>query len=523
VCSCMWCVLMGKRVLLVQPPILYWRWFNVAPTLPHLLSVASFVKQHGFDVKMVDMQLASRPSADAVPVYFKNLSDFVHISERVLTSYKYDVLGVSCWTSLHYVPSLLLGLVSRAINPDTVSVVGGYHPSALPADFVKAIKDIQVKILESEQGVIDIPHKLVGFLEEAQKSSQYIFDYAVKGEGEKALLKVCREDGDTLKKAKQRTIVLQGEPIDNLDTIECDYSLLNEEYDAAPGSRKQELYSKTFPMHLSRGCPYDCEFCIEKSKGPSHWRAVTPSKAAKMVREVINEFNPGRIQFMDPCFGANDEWRRRFIALLGQEENHGTVYWCETAVNCTSVEDLKEFSRLPFEVDFGVESASAQMLLLMRKTRDPVWFINHHRKLVENCVRLSIPSTSFFVWGFPGETKETLRETLSYQNDMLKVAERHPHIDPAGQDFRLAPGSDVYNKMDQYSERFGTVFRCPDWWTYVSMNLDVLATSVDPSGDLTLEEKGKILNSELVPNLNRITAQRLRDYMYVSAKSKVPV
>jgi radical SAM superfamily enzyme YgiQ (UPF0313 family) len=509
---------MGKQVLLVQPPILYWRWSNVAPTLPHLLSIASFIKQHGFDVDLVDMQLASKPSTDLSPIYLKTLSDFVQTSERILTSYKYDVLGVSCWTSLHYVPSLLLGLISRAINPDSTSVVGGYHPSALPADFVKAMKDIQVKILDSEQAVIDIPSKLVGFFEEAQKSREIIFDYAVKGEGERALLKVCMEDGVTLKKKRQRTVVLQGEPMDNLDAIEYDYSLLYEDYDAGLGTRKKELYSKTFPMHLSRGCPFDCEFCIEKSKGPSHWRAVTPSKAVNMIRNIIKEFNPERIQFMDPCFGANGEWRRKLIALLDQEYNGSTTYWCETAVNCTSIEDLREFSRLPFEVDFGVESASAQILHLMRKTPDPAWFIGHHKKLVETCTKLSIPSTSFFVWGFPGETKETLRETLSYQNDMLRIAERNPHIDPAGQDFRLAPGSDVYNKMSYYSERFGTVFRCTDWWTYVSMNLDELATAVDPSRDLSLEERREIFNNEFAANQVRVVAQKLRDYMYLSAR-----
>jgi hypothetical protein len=101
---------------------------------------------------------------------------------------------------------------------------------------------------------------------------------------------------------------------------------------------------------------------------------------------------------------------------------------------------------------------------------------------------------------------------------MLRIAETHPYIDSAGQDFRLAPGSDVYNKMGHYSRRFGTVFRCPDWWTYVSPNLDGLATAVDPSKDLTFEEKREIYGKELAPNLSHVIAQKLRDYMCLSAK-----
>jgi hypothetical protein len=101
---------------------------------------------------------------------------------------------------------------------------------------------------------------------------------------------------------------------------------------------------------------------------------------------------------------------------------------------------------------------------------------------------------------------------------MLSIAEKCPYIDSAGQDFRLAPGSDVYNKMSHYSERFGTVFRCPDWWTYISTNLDGLATAVDPSKDLTLEEKREICNSELAPTMSHVAAQKLRDYMCYSAK-----
>jgi radical SAM superfamily enzyme YgiQ (UPF0313 family) len=491
----------------------------VAGMLPHLLSIASYVKQHGFDVSMFDMQLARNSSASDGPIYFKALANLTEIAERILTRFKYDVLGVSCWTSLHYVPAILLGMISKAINPDSLTVVGGYHASTMPSDFTKPFSEIKIKIQDSEENEIRIPDKLVSHVEEVQQKSRNAFDYIVKGEGEKAFLQICRENEEAPRKTRQMPIVWTGEPLDSLDMVEWDYSLLTDACDTAPNDLGKEIYSRTFPLHLSRSCPYDCEFCIEKSKGTHHWRAVSPKRAIGMIREVVERFNPKRIQFMDVCFGANGEWRRKFTDLLAREDNDNTMYWCETAVNCTSVEDLKGFSKMSFEVDFGVESASAEMLLLMRKTRDPAWFIDHHRKIIENCVKLCVPSTSFFVFGFPGETKETLIETLNYQKGMLRIAEKYPYIDPSGQDFCLAPGSDVYDKMSYYSENFGTVFRCPDWWTYLSRDLDALATAVDPSKDLTLEEKRETYDRELGSSLVYIRAQELRDYMYLSAKS----
>jgi radical SAM superfamily enzyme YgiQ (UPF0313 family) len=243
-----------------------------------------------------------------------------------------------------------------------------------------------------------------------------------------------------------------------------------------------------------------------------------------MIRGIVKKFGPRFILFTDPCFGVNREWKREFLDLLAQELGKDVNYWCETNVSLTSREDLKEFSKLPFAVDFGVESASGEILTLMNKTADPTGFLDQHKKLVNACTELSIPSQSYFIWGFPGETKLTLKETLRYQSALLRIAERHHYIEVAGQFFFLAPGSHVHQNMAYYSERFGTVFRVRDWWRYVSKNLRMLATSVDPSSSLTFEEENEIASDEFLESWNRILNSKMHHYKWISAElsSNVP-
>nr|MDO8134428.1 radical SAM protein [Candidatus Njordarchaeum guaymaensis] len=510
---------MARQVLLVQPPVLYSTWGdNIRPA--HLVPIASFIRQHGFDTRVVDMRSnGTFRGRRSISKHFVTLNEFVADCEQLLNYYQYDLLGVSCWTSLEYVPSLLLGLISKVVNPDAVTVVGGYHASTLPTDFLRSVKKTRFKIPASERSAINVPDRLVEFMAEGQKQRN-AFDYIVRGEGETALLKISREGESNKRREEHGSRVVAGEPLEDINDIDYDYSILLDENDGNSSGETvgYGIYYEAFPIHVSRSCPFNCRFCVEKSKASLHWRALTPSKGVNIIKGIVEEFNPRFVLFTDPCFGVNREWKRKFLVLLAQEVGKDVNYWCETNVNVTSKEDLKEFSKLPFAVDFGVESGSSEILQLMNKTTDPPRFLSRHKKLVEACTELSIPSKSYFIWGFPGETKQTLRETLKYQNVMLRIAEKHHHIEVAGQFFFLAPGSDVYENMTHYSDRYGTVFRVRDWWRYVTRNLRMLASSVDPSSDLSLEEENEIVSDEFMEGLNRIHNDKMHHYRWISAK-----
>ncbi|WXG46435.1 MAG: radical SAM protein [Candidatus Atabeyarchaeum deiterrae] len=506
---------MGRKVLLVQPPVLYSTWGEY--TKPsYLVPLASFIKQNGFDVRILDLQ----PNGSEAGKLFKTMKEFIDDCENTLNRYDYDILGVSCWTSQHYVPSVLLGLISRVMNPDAINLVGGYHPSILPSDFLKSTRNLRFKIHSSESDLIDIPARLTEFITEAGRHSP-VLDYIICGEGEVPLLQICRDEDVEKGKNRKRTRVITGESMEDLNEIDYDYSLLLDDSDGGIESPKTGLgcLCEGIPVYLSRGCPFNCWFCTEKSKGSKSWRSLTPSKSVQIIKNIIDKFNPPFILFADACFGANREWKTKFLDQLVQERNNNTRYWCETSVNCTSREDLKGFSKLPFEIAFGVESGSPKMLDLMNKTTDPDSYLNQHRKLIDACIELSIPAGSYFIWGFPGETEQTLGETLRYQNSLLRIGEDHPYIDVAGQFFCLFPGSHVYENMEYYSKEFGAVFRVQDWWKYITRDFRKMASQVDPSRALSLAEETEMVSYEFMIDWNRLNWNRARRYRWASAKS----
>ena len=80
-------------------------------------------------------------------------------------------------------------------------------------------------------------------------------------------------------------------------------------------------------ISLSRGCPYNCSYCIEenlaKGKNIKRWRAYTPKRAVKETYTLVNYGLKHDIRiygFLDPCFGFNKNWLNKFLNLYEADE-----------------------------------------------------------------------------------------------------------------------------------------------------------------------------------------------------------
>ena len=54
------------------------------------------------------------------------------------------LVGISCWTSMHYLGALAVAGRVRALRPDLPIVVGGHHATAAPDDFDERVCDVVV-------------------------------------------------------------------------------------------------------------------------------------------------------------------------------------------------------------------------------------------------------------------------------------------------------------------------------------------------------------------------------------------
>src|SRR5579883_935860 len=283
------------KVLLVDPSRLYGdRW--IAGELQHLFALYSWVRARCPDVTIDVLDLERELSA---PATHDQVAEFLRLARAALSTFDFDLVGISCWSSLHYLASLEIARLCKELNPDCSIVVGGYHPSSLPADFTY---------------------------------EQSPFDWVVVGEGERALEQIIK--GEILRTNK--TQIVQGTPI---------------ELGAHPLCWDEYRYFKDADrvgIWLTRGCPFACGYCLDRL---TRWRGYDPAAAIEELKRLKRQLPRVRqVNLLDPIFGVNQSWRREFLSRL-READLDLGYWGETRVDVLDEDDVRLLGELRFQMD----------------------------------------------------------------------------------------------------------------------------------------------------------------------------
>ena len=175
--------------------------------------------------------------------------------------------------------------------------------------------------------------------------------------------------------------------------------------------RRRYGYAVTTVMS-SRGCPYACEFCSNVVFGGSY-RERSPASVVDEVEEAL-ALGYDRIAFADDVFTMRPE---RVAAVCDEIERRGLRFaWeCLARVDGVDRATAERMRRAGCRtVFFGIESGSDDVLRLMRKgitaaqARDAVWAAHD----------AGLETGAFFILCYPGETDDTVLETLRFAGSL---------------------------------------------------------------------------------------------------------
>ncbi len=166
---------------------------------------------------------------------------------------------------------------------------------------------------------------------------------------------------------------------------------------------------RTVQLRTARGCAYSCAFCGYPIRGGKY----TYSTVAAVEKELVHLKKLGdvkNIAFIDDTFNVPLK-RFQEICQMMIRNNYNYIWF--SYLRCQNIDE--ETVKLMKEsgckgVFLGIESGSSKILDLMNKRAT----IDEYRRGINLLKKAGILTFASFIVGFPGETEETVRETIEF-------------------------------------------------------------------------------------------------------------
>lgn len=167
-----------------------------------------------------------------------------------------------------------------------------------------------------------------------------------------------------------------------------------------------------FPIVTSRGCMHQCSFCYRQMYG---YRKHSPEYIIRHIRLLKENFGINGFFFMDELFNGDMNWVMELCDAI--EKNNLSIAYRTSGgrVDKVSEEMLQRmYNTGCFNINYGQESGSNKILKEYRKGTSREENIKT-TLLTRKC---GIYSTVQLVIGSPGETKETIMETIDFLKEV---------------------------------------------------------------------------------------------------------
>lgn len=172
--------------------------------------------------------------------------------------------------------------------------------------------------------------------------------------------------------------------------------------------KKHHGYSM-MSVNTMRGCPYTCKWCSRAVYGGSY-RRRSPALVAAELKFIKETYQPDMIWFVDDVFTIHHNWLREFAEQVKKQDAIIPYEIISRAdrLNEGVIQLLKESGC--FRVWVGAESGSQKIIDAMDRRVDVV----KTREMIQLVKKYGIEAGTFIMLGYPGETKEDIKETIRH-------------------------------------------------------------------------------------------------------------
>jgi radical SAM superfamily enzyme YgiQ (UPF0313 family) len=388
-------------ILLVEPISKNIGMYVPAYPLP-LMEIASFVKSN---IPEVEIKIIAMPVDYGIPLTHEGKERIYRELLKDLSEPKPKGIGISCTAIAQAEEVIHLCELIKEYDPNIFVFLGGYFPTIYYEDILFRTSAVDLIVVgEGEEPAL----RIIELLEMGKDPiSQNVPNLAWKKDGQIHLTKKGPRF-DLKKKALLRLELLRDPG----------------EYDI-------------LPYAFSRGCPYQCNFCMEQFIR-SVRKEVPPEIVRKDLMNLSRQSNTHTLLISDALFKSFDLFP--LLRSFGMKVNF------ETRCDVLDPSSIPAIADVCGALALGFESASYSTLRRMNKVKDQ----SHYQKYLSNttaifkeAARNEIPIVIFMIAGYPGDTEKDLEQSLLFAKQLSENSGLGGHVFKIGE-CHVYPKTKIY-------------------------------------------------------------------------------
>ena len=326
--------------------------------------------------------------------------------KQSLDTFNPDIVATTSVT-MNFKKAVQILKTAKKYHPHVITMMGGPHVSFDYNNVLRSVQEIDIVVIgESEKTLLDLIPKVMN-----RNTWQTIPGIAFY------------ENNCVVVTPTQSLI-------DNLDDLPLPARhLLN----------ITKYHTLGFPVSIitSRGCPNQCIFCQGRRMVGQKVRYRSVDKVLDEI-EMLMKLGFDLINIADDLFTVNKARVLQFCQMIN-ERKLSFVWSAFSRVNTVDPEILEIMKSAGcYAISFGIESGNTEMLKRIRKGIT----LNQAKYAVHCCKAAGIRTHASFMVGLPGETSETLNDSLSFA-ESLDIEYGFHFLAPF-------PGTTIREQIDAY-------------------------------------------------------------------------